>query len=299
MRILGYALLCGTRSEWFCSRLSKELGVELIPLESKKFPDGESYVRIAGDVEGKDVVLAHSLSFPQNDSIWELLITMEALVDSGVNIVALYLPYLAYSRQDRAFLPGEPISVKALLQILSFMGAKALVTIDIHKEYSMKYFRGIAYNLIPVDPMAEKISERVSDPLIVAPDVGAFQRASAIAEKIGTDFIQLSKKRDLKTGEVAISSEGFDVSGRNVVIVDDIISTGGTVAKAASMLRDAGAKEVYVAVSHALMAGDAQKKLKEAGVASVFAANTLPPLSGVEYYDVTGIAAEKIREILG
>ncbi|MGB9725938.1 MAG: ribose-phosphate diphosphokinase [Fervidicoccaceae archaeon] len=296
---MDLALLCGTMSQWFCEGLSRELKIEPLKLESRKFPDGESYVRLDGDVGGKDVILAQSLSPPQNDSIWELILLMEALGEARARRIILYIPYMAYSRQDKAFLQGEPISIKALLQILSFMGGSSLVTIDLHKEHSLMFFRGKAYNVLPIESLSEKILEKVRDPLIIAPDAGAMQRASAIAKRIGAPFAQLSKRRDLRTGEVKIQAEGIDVGGRRAVIVDDIISTGGTVAKAASILREAGAVEVYVAVSHALMAQNAMDKLKSAGVSGVIAANTLPPKPGIEYFDVTREAARALREALG
>jgi len=296
---LDQILLCGTKSQWFCSSLAKELGAEIVELESKKFPDGESYVRIEGDVAGREVVLAQSLAPPQNDSIWELLLIMEALSENRARKIVLYIPYMAYSRQDRAFIVGEPVSVKALLQILSFMGGSSLVTIDIHKEKSLIYFRGKAYNVIPEESLSAKILSVVRDPLVVAPDAGAQKRASSIARRLGAPLAVLSKKRDLKTGEVEVSAEGIEVEGRSAVIVDDILSTGGTVAKAASLLRSSGAKEVYVAVSHALMVGEAQSRLRSAGVSKVVAANTLPPIQGVEYFDVSREAAAYIREALG
>ncbi|MEM0242675.1 MAG: ribose-phosphate pyrophosphokinase, partial [Fervidicoccaceae archaeon] len=284
---MSSVLVCGTKSEWFCSQLSKKLSVEFLQVESKRFPDGESYVRIDGQVSGKDVVLAHSLSPPQNDSIWELLLTMEALSESRAKKIILYLPYIAYSRQDKIFLPGEPISIKALLQILSFMGASGLITFDIHKERSLEYFRGKAYSIIPVDSLSSKLREITKSPVIVAPDIGALQRAKAVADNLGCKFFNLSKKRDLRTGEVTITAEEVDVKNREVVILDDIISTGGTVAKAASLLRELGADKIYVAVTHALMVGDAYKKLKSSGVSTIIAANTLPPLPGIEYFDVS------------
>lgn len=296
---MDQVLLCGTKSQWFCSSLSKELGAEIVGLESKKFPDGESYVRIEGDVAGREVVLAQSLAPPQNDSIWELLLIMESLSEGRARKIVLYIPYMAYSRQDRAFIAGEPVSVKALLQILSFMGGSSLVTIDIHKEKSLIYFRGKAYNVIPEESFSAKIMSVVRDPLVVAPDAGAQKRASSIARRLGAPLAVLSKRRDLKTGEVEVSAEGIEVEGRSAVIVDDILSTGGTVAKAASLLRSSGAKEVYVAVSHALMVGEAQSRLRSAGVSGVIAANTLPQVQGVEYFDVSREAAAYIREALG
>ncbi|MBE9391465.1 ribose-phosphate diphosphokinase [Fervidicoccus fontis] len=289
-------ILCGTKSDWFCDNLSKSLNIKSLKVFHKVFPDGETYIRVPEEVSGKKVILAHSLSPPQNDSIWELILILEALRELDIKEINGYIPYVAYSRQDKIFLNGEPISIKALLQILSQMGMSSIYTIDIHKPNTLSYFNGTSYNIIPFKSMANMIRNMAKHPFVISPDIGALERARRLANELSTDFDYMEKKRDVYTGKIEISFHEVNLKDRDVVIVDDIISTGGTVAEAAKKIYSLGAKKVFVAVSHALLAGDAINKLKEANVYSVLSANTLPPKNGVIYYDVIPELAEILKQ---
>ncbi len=280
-------LVCGPKSEWFCDKLGKKLELEPIFVEHKKFPDGETYIRIPEETTGKKVIIAQSTPYPQDKSIWELLLMIEAVTHHKPEKIILYTPYIAYSRQDKIFREGEPISIKLLLQTLSLAGATKLVTIDIHKPETLAYFRGPAINVIPVKTLSQKIREYTENPLILAPDKGALNRAKQFAKELESDHDYLEKQRDRITGEIQMKTKTIPVKNRDVVIVDDIIATGGTVAKAARMLYEQGAEKIIVAVSHALLAGNAIEKLGSADIKKIIAANTLPPKSSVEYIDVS------------
>jgi ribose-phosphate pyrophosphokinase len=280
-------VICGTKSNWFCENFSRRLGVSAVTVEYKKFKDGESYIRIPENIAGEDVIILQSLSQPQNDSIWELFLIIDAATNLRAKSISLYVPYLAYSRQDKIFREGEPISIKVLLQTLSFLGASRLYTIDIHKESSLSYFRGPSKNILPVRTMCASIMRYTKDPLIIAPDIGALERARRYSEVCGTDFDYLEKRRDRVTGEITMKPKKIRVEGRDALIVDDIISTGSTTANAARILYQHGAANVYSLVSHALLIGDAIEKLKKAGIRKIIAANTLPPKSEIEYVDIT------------
>ena len=291
-------LLCGPSSWWFCSRLGEHLKTKPVFVEHKKFSDGESYVRIPVTLENEHVIIAQSLSYPQNDSVLELILMIDAAVNLKTRSITVYAPYLAYSRQDRVFRNGEPISIKALLQTISFIGASRLITIDVHKSVSLDYFRGPVENIIPVKSMCNEVLRYVENPLIIAPDRGALHRAELYANECGGEYDYLEKTRDHITGRIIIKPKELCVSNRDVVIVDDIISTGGTTANAAKLLYDSGAKNVYSVVSHAILAGNAVEKLVKIGVKRIIASNTLPPHKGVNYVDITGEVAEYLEKIL-
>ncbi len=287
-------------SNAFARRLAQHLGLNYIEAKRKIFPDGESYLRIEEvDIELNEAIIVKSMAPPQDKSIVETLLLLDLLKEKGVSKVTLVVPYLAYARQDREFLPGEAVSIRSILRALRRAGADALVTVEIHKEESLRFFEGRAINVSPFSFMASKITVEGSL-AVLAPDLGALRRAKEFAEALGAEFDYLVKRRDRVTGDIMLEPKSVKVKGKNVVIVDDIISTGGTVAKAAELLLSQGAESIIVVVAHALMAGDAASKLKKAGVSAVYAANTLPLREPglVQHIDVTPLVAEKVSEVL-
>jgi ribose-phosphate pyrophosphokinase len=287
-------------SSTFAESLAKELNSSHLQIQEKVFPDGEIYVRLPSEVlQDKVVVFVQSFIPPQDTSIFKTLLVIDILKEKGIKEVLLVIPYLAYSRQDREFLPNEAVSIRTLLKTLKLLGASKLFTVEIHKKDSLKFFGDGAYSISPFKYIAKKIGFS-SDVLVLAPDLGALERAREFADAIGAKYDYLIKERDRITGEITIKPKSLDVKGREVIIVDDIISTGGTVAKASRLLYDQGATSVTVIVAHALMVGNALERLREAGVKKVIACNTLPKKNDplIEYIDVSPLVAEKIKETL-
>ncbi len=282
-------------SRGFAESLAGSLGARLVEAQHKVFPDGERYVRLDESLEGERVVVVQTLSPPQDSSLVEAMLLADAALGAGASSVELVAPYLAYARQDRRFLPGEPVSVSVVLKALAAAGYSRLYTVEVHKQESLRAFPGEAASLSPYEYMASKIGLS-GDVLVLAPDIGALDRARRLAGAIGADYDYLVKRRDRVTGEIVVEPKEIPAKGRDVVIVDDIISTGGTVAKAASMLLEQGARSIRVMVAHALMVGGAVEKLRKAGVERVYAANTLPPVGDpmVEYVDVAPVVAEAV-----
>jgi len=268
-------------SEEFSASLAQALRAPKASVHRKVFPDGESYVRLPEDATGSSrVCVVKSLAPPQDKSLVELLLILDALKEKGVSRVEAIVPYLAYSRQDREFLANEAVSVRAVLRAIRHAGAESLYTVEIHKEESLSFFEGRAVSVSPYEAMAEAIEVPDGDTVVIAPDRGALGRAVRLARALGLPYDYLVKHRDRVTGEVFFEPKSLNVRGYNVIIVDDIISTGGTVAKASSILLSQGARSVTVVVAHALLVGDAWRKLVSAGVRRVYAANTVAPASG-------------------
>lgn len=268
-------ILCLTPPMGFCEGFVETLGGEAHFIEKKKFPDGETYIRFPISVADEDVIIVHT-GFPdQNDRLMEAFLAIDTAMDLGASSVALVMPYMPYARQDRRFREGEPVSIKTVLEILSELDLDYLVVVDIHKEYSLSHFGPGAFNVSVLPYLAEKIKDEVENPLVLAPDRGATMRAKSVASVLNAEWDYLEKRRDRVTGEVTIKPKQISAEGKMVIIVDDMISTGSTLALAAKHLKEAGAKSVIALVAHALMIGDAEKKLKEAGVDRVITANTL------------------------
>ncbi len=294
MIVLGLTATNGIDRE-----LAELLKAKHIVVEHKIFPDGESYIRIPEGIEHEHVVIVQSTYKPQDKHLIELLLTIEAAKDLGAQAITVIVPYLAYARQDKRFRTGEAISIKTVLRSIRCAGADVLLTVEIHKEHVLTYFTGTAINVSAMDALAEYFKDKVDNPLILAPDIGALPRAKRFAKIIGGDYDYLEKTRDRITGEVKVKPKNISVKGRIVIIVDDIISTGKTMALAAKQALEHGAKEVYAACAHALFVDNAFERLMSAGIKEVIATNTVPVPDGVVSVSIAPYIAKTISELYG
>ncbi|NJE76402.1 ribose-phosphate diphosphokinase [Thermococcus sp. ES12] len=255
----------------------KALGGEVLDVEIKRFPDGEKYVRVLGS--SRDVTVVSSTFAPQDEHIVELILLADALRESGVQRLRAVVPYFAYSRQDRVTKDGEPVSVRAVMRTLAVYYDE-LYVFDLHNPETLRFFPGKAVNLSPARAIADYFREKLGDGLVLAPDKGALMRARAVAEKLGLEYSHFQKTRISPT-EVQMKPVDVDVSGKNVLIVDDIISTGGTMIKAANLLREMGAEKVFVAATHGVFAEGAIERVTKA-VDELAVTNTIPtPVSKI------------------
>ncbi|MEB3816933.1 MAG: ribose-phosphate diphosphokinase [Desulfurococcales archaeon] len=267
-------------SDSFARSMANMLSSPYLAITRKIFPDGESYVRIPSQaLEADRICVVKTLDRPQDKSFLELLLILDTLSSKGVKEIVAVVPYLAYARQDREFLENEAVSVRTVLRAIRGAGASALYAIEVHKEESLRYFGGPAKSVSPFEYMADFI-DIGENTVVIAPDLGARDRARRLASKLGVDYDYLVKVRDRITGEVSYKPKELNVEGSHVVLVDDIISTGGTVAKASRILLERGARTVTVVVAHALLVDGAWRKLRDAGVSRVYAANTVKPAEG-------------------
>ena len=285
------------------SQIARALGAIEAPVYHKVFPDGELYVRIVepGIVKREVVVVVSTLYPDQASNLLKTLLLVDAAKRAEARRVIATLPYLAYSRQDKVFLPGEPVSACLVLKALRSAGADALVTVDMHNPHTLECFGGDAVNLLVSDILLKHAIEGMESPIVIAPDKGAFERAKYAATALGLELDLLVKERDRVTGAVSYRPCGVRVQGRDVVIVDDIISTGGTIAEAARILYEAGARNVVVAATHGLLVGEALSKMESAGVRRVVLADTLllrhsHPL--IKCVDVTERISEALKKII-
>ncbi len=279
--------------------VARALGARVADVYTKRFPDNELYIRLDKAVAGADIVVVVDTLYPKQDAGWiRLLFMVDAArrLSGGAPVIGV-VPYLAYSRQDKVFLEGEPVSIEVLLRALRGAGLDALYTIDVHSPASLAAFRGHAVNIHVADILARSAAESLANPVVLAPDKGAVHRARIAAEAIGTDYDYFVKKRDRYTGEITMEPRATGLGGRDVLIIDDIISTGGTIALAAQHAKRLGARRVVAACSHPLLVGGARDKMTRAGVERLYAANTIPyePDQWLIRVDVSTRIAEAIR----
>lgn len=216
---------------------------------------------------------------PQDENLIELLLIGDALRERGFTKLRAVVPYLAYSRQDRVTKEGEPISVRAIMREIGLYYDE-LYVFDLHNPETLRFFPGKAVNLSPARAIAEYFKDKLGDGVVLAPDKGARARARAVAEKLGLEYSHFEKKR-VSPREVKMWPVDIDVVGKNVLIVDDIISTGGTMVKAANLLRARGAEKIFVAATHGVFAEGAIERVSRA-VDELAVTNTIPtPVSRI------------------
>ena len=257
-------------------KIASELDVGTYPLEWRLFPDGESYIRYPIEIKGEDVILVQSCPPPTDRHLMQLFLMAEGAKNVGAKRVSAVIPYLAYMRQDKIFRSGDVISIKTIAKLIELVGVEEIVTVDIHSNEAIAPFKIPVINITAMPSIAAHLRDlSLRNPLILAPDKGAKYRASIVAEILHTECDILDKFRDRVTGEVNITKKDLDLADRDVVIVDDIISTGGTISKAAELALNQKARKVYVACTHALLIGDAKERLKNSGVVAVIGTDTI------------------------
>lgn len=281
----------GGMAEAIASRLS----TGCIKCSSKVFPDGESEVGLGSAVAGQEVMIVQSTYPLQDKRLIELFLLAEDAKSTGASKVGAVVPYLAYARQDRRFEgKANAVSISAILQMMNCSGITTLVTAAPHKNAPLSAFKGTVKVADAITPLAMSLLNDVRAPFVIAPDKGASGISETFARVLGCDSACLEKERDALTGKVRIvDAPKLDLSGRDVVVVDDMISTGGTVVETAKLAKEKGAKRVIAAAVHLLMVGDAHQRLKDAGVSEIYGTNTIQ-YSKAHIVDISGQFASAI-----
>jgi len=271
----------GINSQELAYRVSKLVGCKLLRTEFKRFPDGELYIRIQDSyiINNEDVIFIQSQN-NQNDAVVESILMSDILRDEGAKSITLVAPYLAYTRQDKKFNPGEPISIRGLAKVYSQLFDR-VITINPHETHIKSFFKVPFICGSAVGELAKYVKDRLNNPVVLSPDMGAVELAKEASKVIGCEYDYLEKTRISPT-EIKVTPKNLDVENRDVLIVDDIISTGGTVATAIKMLKEQGANKIIVACVHPILIGDALNKLYVSGANEVVGTDTFPsPVSKV------------------
>jgi ribose-phosphate pyrophosphokinase len=260
-------VICTEKSQILATQLAKVMNTEIVDVKFSRFPDGEQFLE-AGTLDDETIIVG---SIVDNDSLVQLILLVDACEGSKNRLV---LPYMAYARQDKRFRPGEPISARAIARILSH-GVTDIITVNIHEKGVLSYFSVPARNISLAQDLGSYIKTiKLDNPLILAPDEGALAFAEQVASSGSWDFDHLEKTR-LSGDTVIMAPKQLCAASRSVVIVDDIISTGGTITTAAGMLYKQGATDVYAACVHGVLTGGAYVRLISAGIRDVICSNTI------------------------
>jgi ribose-phosphate pyrophosphokinase len=270
-------IIVGPASEDLANRTAELANCDKLKVVSKKFPDGEIYVRIDGNIENDTVAIIQTTSPPQNHNLLQLAFMANAAKLAGAKKVLAITPYLAYARQDKMFLSGENISVETVAGILRVSGIDELVTINIHQEAVFNKFSFNAKTISAIPLLANYFKEiGYEGAFALAPDKGAIYIAEQAKKVLSGECGYLEKQRDRYTGELSISKKRFNVKGKTAIIFDDIISTGGTIIKAAKILFELGATKVFAACVHPILIRDAEKRILNAGVEDIIGTDSVP-----------------------
>ena len=286
------SIISGKTSEDLAKKLSKKIKANLVKSEIRVFADGESKITLNGKISKKKSIVVQSIYPPVDTNLLQALSLISKAKEVSSEVVAV-IPYMGYARQDREFLPGEIVTMKVLGKLFKGAGASKVVAVDIHSIIGFKHFTIKTQNVTAIPDLVQHFKKlRLENPLIVSPDQGGKDRAREFAREFGSEFITLEKKRDRKTGKVQIQTKNAEVSGRDLILVDDMISTGGSIVKATQFLKKQKCGRVYVACTHALLMNDAEKKIIKSGVTKIVSANTIPGKTSV--VDVSSTIAKAI-----
>ena len=281
------------RDRDLAKRLARRLKAVYIETETKIFQDGESKITLQ-KIPKKSVILVVQSTYPPVDTNMLQALSIISQVRKISSRTFAIIPYMGYARQDKQFLSGEVITMSVVAKMLQSAGAKKVIVVDIHSNTALNHFNIPTENISAVPELANYFKKlNLKNPLVVSPDVGGSSRSKKFASLLKSDFIVLKKHRDRKTGRVSIQTTKVDVQGKDLIIVDDMISTGGSVIKAAQFLKKQKCKRVFVACTRGLFVGDAEKRIKKAGVTRIISTNTIP--RNTSKVDVSGVIVESIQ----
>ena len=297
-------ILSGTSNPRLSKEISKKLKLKLINTNIKRFADGEIYIEINENIRGNSVFVIQSTSTPANDNIMELLLCIDALRRSSAKNITAVIPYFGYARQDRKVAPRTSISAKVVSNLITNAGASRIVTVDLHAGQIQGFFDIPVDNLFTTPMFARYIKKKfkTKNLVCVSPDVGGVQRTRGLATKIKADLAIIDKRRP-EPGKSQVMNIIGDVKGKNCIIVDDIIDSGGTIINAVEDLKKAGAIDVYVFITHAVLSGDAAERIKKSKIKKLIITDTIDNSlkiknnSKIEVISISPLMAEAISRI--
>ena len=297
-------LLSGNSNKPLSKNIAKYLKSKLVNSSIRNFSDGEIYVEINENIRGNSIFIIQSISSPANDNLMELLLCIDALKRSSAKNITAVIPYFGYARQDRKVVPRTSISAKLVSNLITKAGADRVVTVDLHAGQIQGFFDIPVDNLFATPIFARHVRKKIKSKKIVcvAPDVGGTERARALGKLLNVGLAIVDKRRP-KPGQSQVMNVIGDVKEKTCVIVDDIIDSGGTIVNAAKALKERGAKEVYVYITHGVLSGDAVKKIKNSVIKNLVITDTIDNgkktknVKNIEVLPICGLMGEAIKRI--
>ncbi|ARR01637.1 MULTISPECIES: ribose-phosphate pyrophosphokinase [Campylobacter] len=296
----GYKIFSGTANVEFSKMVAKYLGIPLSEASIKRFSDGEISVQIGESVRGKDVFIIQPTCAPANINLMELLILTDALKRSSASSITAVVPYFGYARQDRKAAPRVPITAKLVANMMQTAGIDRVVTMDLHAGQIQGFFD------IPVDNLYGTIvfldyvkSKNLKNPIVASPDVGGVARARSLAKSLNLDMVIVDKRRE-KANESEVMNIIGDVNGKDVILIDDMIDTAGTIVKAAEVFKKNGATSVMAFCTHPVLSGPAYERINSGALDELVTTDTIPLKEQSPYIKVLSTAplfGEVIRRV--
>jgi len=269
-------VFAGSANPKLAQKIAKELRVKLGKIELSRFANGESRVWIKEDVVNEKAIVVQSFSYPPDEHLMEFCLICDALQRLGVKRIIAVIPWLGYCVQDKVFRPGEPLSSKVIAKTLQSLKINRIITLDLHNETTAGFFdfsfTHLSATRVFVDHFVQK---KIRVDTIISPDVGALKKANAFAQALNLPLVVINKKRNLATGGVSILGVSDQVKGKKVLIIDDFISTGGTLIKTAHFLKKKGVEKAYAAVTHHFYVKGVQEKIDKSQLDKLFITDTI------------------------
>ena len=296
----GYKIFTGTAYPEFAQEVARFLDTPVANAIVGKFSDGEINVQISESVRGKDIFIIQPTCAPTNDNLMELLVMTDAFRRSSARTINAIIPYFGYARQDRKAAPRVPITAKLVANLMETAGIDRIVTMDLHAGQIQGFFD------VPVDNLYGSIifrdyikQKNLPNPIIASPDIGGVSRARYFADQLGFDLVIVDKKREKANVSEVMNIIG-DVKGKDVILVDDMIDTAGTMCKAAEVLKKHGAKSVMALGTHPVLSGPAIERIENSVLDEIVMTNTIPltqKCAKIKILSVAPLFAEVIRRI--
>ena len=297
-------LLSGNSNKVLSKKISKYLNSKLINSSIRKFADGEIYIEINENIRGNSIFIIQSISSPANDNLMELLLCIDALKRSSAKNITAVIPYFGYARQDRKVVPRTSISAKLVSNLITKAGADRVVTVDLHAGQVQGFFDIPVDNLFCTPIFARHVKKNIKSRNIicVAPDVGGTERARALGKSLDVGLAIVDKRRPAP-GKSQVMNVIGNVKDKTCIIVDDIIDSGGTIINSAKALKDRGAKEVYVYITHGVLSGEAVRKIQKSAIKKLVITDSIDnqirvnKAKNIEILTISNLMGEAIKRI--
>jgi len=295
----GLKILSGTAHPTIAHSICENLGVAPCAVTLDTFPDGETFVQINENIRGSDVFIVQPTCPPTNQNLMELLIMVDAVRRASAHRITAVLPFFGYARQDRKDRPRVPITAKLVANLLVAAGVQRVLTVDLHAGQIQGFFDIPVDHLYAAPVLIKAIREReIGDLVVVSPDVGGIKMTHSYAKTLGAPMAIVAKNR-VSADEVEAMSMIGDVKGKNVLLVDDLTETAGTLTAAAKLLLEYGAKAIYAGVTHGVLGEKGRVRIANSPILELFATNSTPQAHGpkVTTLDIAPLLSEAIKRI--
>ena len=297
-------ILAGTSNSKLSKAIARNLKLKLVKTNIKRFADDEIYVEINENIRGNSIFVVQSTSNPANDNLMELLICIDALKRSSAKNITAVIPYFGYARQDRKVVPRTAISAKLVSDLITNAGANRILSVDLHAGQIQGFFNIPVDNLFATPIFVKHIKKQIKSKNIicVAPDVGGVERTRALSRRINSNIAIIDKRRPAP-GKSEVMNIVGNVNKKTCIIVDDIIDSGGTIVNAANALKNKGAKEVFVYITHAVLSGDAVDKIEKSQIKKLITTDTIDnskkiqKSKKIEVISISQMMSEAIKRI--